>query len=328
MTATGGPDVLALHEVPDPVITDDHEILVRIVAAGINPVDTKLRGRGTYHPDRLPAILGCDASGVVMATGAAVDRFRPGDEVFFCHGGIGGAPGNYAELTKLDQRFAARKPANLDFVEAAAAPLVLITAWESLFDYAPLQHGATVLVHGGAGGVGHVALQLAQYAGARTCTTVSSTAKAEFVRSFGVEHTVDYRTEDFVDAALEWTGGRGADLALDSVGGSVFQRTFDAVRYNGTLVTLLQPSAEVDWKEARLRNLRIGLELMLGPEYHNLVAQRVRQREILERCAGLFEEGRLRITVGRTYPLEEAANAHRAVASGHVSGKVVLTVAG
>jgi NADPH2:quinone reductase len=182
MTAAGGPDVLKIDQVPDPTIQGKTEILVRLRAAGVNPIDTKLRQRGTFYPDRMPAILGCDGAGVVEAVGSAVRKFQPGDEVYFCNGGIGGHPGNYAEWAIVDEAFVARKPKSLSFVEAAAAPLVLITAWEALYDRAQLQAGQRALIHAGVGGVGHVAVQLAKLQGAAVSTTVSTPEKADFVR--------------------------------------------------------------------------------------------------------------------------------------------------
>ena len=139
MRNPGMPDVLTLEEVSNPQLQRPSDILVHLKAAGVNPVDTKLRSRGTYYPNNLPTVLGCDGAGVVGAAGDKVTRFKPGDEVFFCNGGIGGHPGNYAEMSVVDEAFAAQKPANINFAEAAAAPLVLITAWESLFDRANLQ---------------------------------------------------------------------------------------------------------------------------------------------------------------------------------------------
>jgi NADPH2:quinone reductase len=158
MTAAGDPEVLQLQEVSDPMIQTYTEILVRLHAAGVNPIDTKLRQRGTFYPDQMPAILGCDGAGVVEAVGANVQRFRVGDEVYFCGGGLGAKLGNYAEMAVVDEQFVAHKPTSLSFAEAAAAPLVLITAWEALYDRGRLEPGQRVLIHAGAGGVGHVAI--------------------------------------------------------------------------------------------------------------------------------------------------------------------------
>ncbi|MFA7095069.1 MAG: zinc-dependent alcohol dehydrogenase family protein [Gammaproteobacteria bacterium] len=326
MTATGGPEVLQLANVPEPEITSDTELLVRLKAAGVNPVDTKLRSKGTYYPDRLPAILGCDGAGVVEAVGAGVTRFRVGDEVYFCSGGIGGSPGNYAEYAVVDERFCAHKPRSLNFAEAAAAPLVLITAWESLHDRAAIKPDQTVLIHAGAGGVGHVAIQLAKLAGAQVCTTIGSREKADFVSDLGADAPILYKTTDFVWAVQEWTKGDGVDLALDAVGGDTFIATFRALRVYGDLVTLLQPGPDVDWKEARLRNLRVSYELMLTPMYYGLDAAREHQAQILEECARLFDEGRLRIHLAQTFPLEEAAAAHRLIEQGTMTGKIALVL--
>jgi len=324
MTTAGGPEVLQPADVDTPAPTGDHDLLVRVRASGINPVDTKLRSKGTYYPDRLPTILGCDGAGVVEAVGPAVERFAPGDAVYFCHGGIGGAPGTYAEYTVVDERCAARKPASLDFVQAAAAPLVLITAWEALHDRAHLHAGQTALIHAGAGGVGHVAIQLAKAAGAGVCTTVGSAEKASFVTRLGADLAIPYKDTDFVTAALDWTDGVGVDVGFDTVGGATFHKTAEAVRVYGDLVTLLQPGPDTDWKQARLRNLRISLELMLSPMYYELNDALRHQGWILEQCAQLFEDGQLQMHIQQTFALEEAAEAHRLIETGGMTGKVVL----
>ena len=326
MTAPGAPDVLTLQEVEPPRISKGDEILVRLKAAGVNPVDTKLRSRGTYYPDRLPTILGCDGAGVVESIGTEVTRFKVGDEVFFCNGGIGGHPGNYAEYAVVNENFAAAKPKSISFAEAAAAPLVLITAWESLFDCCELEEDNSVLIHAGAGGVGHVAIQLAKAAGARVCTTVSDDAKAEFVRSLGADKVINYRQEDFVKATLAWTDGKGADLGFDTIGGEILNRTFEAVRFYGDIVTLLQPDANTNWKVARLRNQRLSLELMLTPMHQGLFEVQSHHGEILDDCAELFESGELRVHVSHVLPLAEAAEAHRLIEKGGMMGKIVLVM--
>lgn len=326
MTATGSPAALKLTDIPKPEITSGTEILVRLRAAGVNPVDTKLRAKGTYYPDRLPAILGCDGAGVVEAVGAEVTRFQVGDEVYFCNGGIGGTPGNYAEYAVVDEWFCAHKPRSLSFAEAAAAPLVLITAWESLHDRAALKPDQHVLIHAGAGGVGHVAVQLAKIAGAQVCATVGSLDKADFVSALGADAPILYKKTDFIWAVQEWTKGDGVDVALDAVGGDTFAATFRAMRVYGDLVTLLQPGPSVDWKEARMRNLRISYELMLSPMYYGLRMAQEHQARILEECARLFDEGRLRIHLAHTFPLKDAAEAHRLIEQGSMTGKIALTM--
>ncbi len=326
MTAPGTPDVLQLQEVPEPKISKSTEILVRLKAAGINPIDTKLRQRGTFFPDQMPAILGCDGSGVIEAVGNGVQNFRIGDEVYFCNAGLGGHPGNYAEWAVVDERFVAKKPRTLSFAEAACAPLVLITAWESLYDRGRLAAGQTALIHAGAGGVGHVAIQLAKLREAKVATTVSTAEKAVFVKQLGADHIILYQQSDFVQATLDWTQGEGVDLAYDTIGGSLFEKTFPAVRMYGDLVTILSPDATVNWKVARDRNLRISLELMLTPMLKNLVADQQRQADILRQCADYIDNQQLKIHLHQTFPLAEAAAAHQLLESGSMTGKLALVM--
>jgi NADPH2:quinone reductase len=327
MTAPGDPEVLQLQEVSDPMIQTYTEILVRLHAAGVNPIDTKLRQRGTFYPDQMPAILGCDGAGVVEAVGANVQRFRVGDEVYFCGGGLGAKLGNYAEMAVVDEQFVAHKPTSLSFVEAAAAPLVLITAWEALYDRGRLEPGQRVLIHAGAGGVGHVAIQLAKLRGAEVCTTVSSQDKARLVRQLGADHPILYKQTDFVQATLDWTEGEGVDLAFDTIGGKTFYDTFPAVRVYGDVVTILEPDpAYINWKTARSRNLRISFELMLTPMLQGLVVAQQHQAAILEQCATLIDEGRLTIHLSQTLPLQDAAAAHKAIETGSTTGKIALII--
>ncbi|MDY6939246.1 MAG: zinc-dependent alcohol dehydrogenase family protein [Cyanobacteriota bacterium] len=325
MTAAGNPDVLQLQEIPDPQIQTDTEILVRLRAAGVNPIDTKIRSRGAFYPDKSPHVLGCDGAGIVEAVGSRVDRFRVGDEVYFCNGGLGGPRGNYAEFAVVEQHCVARKPSHLSFAEAATAPLVLITAWESLYDRARVQAGQTVLVHAGAGGVGHVAIQLAKLQGTTVLTTVSSPEKAEFVRQLGADVPILYQQTDFATAVLEATDGEGVDTAFDTVGGDTFFQTCPAVKVYGDLVTILEPDAKLgNLKTARSRNLRISLELMLTPMLQNLLEEQERQGNILQQCTRLIEDGKLKIHLGKTFPLAEAAAAHQMLETGSMMGKIVL----
>jgi len=327
MTAAGNPDVLQVQEITNPgVPVGNTELLVRLVAAGVNPIDTKLRQRGTFYPEQMPAVLGCDGAGVVEAVGAGVQRFRPGDAVYFCYGGLGAHQGNYAEYTVVDELFVAHKPASVSFAEAAAAPLVLITAWEALYERGRLEPKENVLIHAGAGGVGHVAIQLAKLKGANVVTTVGSEDKANFVKQLGADQVIFYKQTDFVQAALDWTGGEGVDLAFDTVGGETFYKTFPAVRIYGDIVTILEPDAKTVWKVARNRNLRIGLELMLTPMLQGLVESLQHQAEILEQCATWIDQGKLKIYVSHKFALEEAAKAHELVESGSITGKIVLLI--
>lgn len=324
----GSPSVLKLQDIPAPTIQTETEVLVRLRAAGINPIDTKLRSRGTFYPEKTPHVLGCDGAGVVEAVGAGVQSFQVGDEVFFCNGGLGGSRGTYAEFAVVDQRFLAIKPADLSFAEAAAAPLVLITAWESLYDRGRLQAGQTVLIQAGAGGVGHVAVQLAKLQGAEVCTTVSSEEKANFVKQLGADSVILYKNTDVVDEVLTWTQGQGVDLAFDTVGGETFYQTIPAVKIYGDLVTILEPDPAVgNLKTARMRNLRISLELMLTPMLQSLVEEQEQQAHILQQCARLCDRNLLKIHVSQTFPLEQAQAAHELLETGSVTGKLVLLIA-
>ncbi|MGZ5051657.1 MAG: zinc-dependent alcohol dehydrogenase family protein [Methylobacter sp.] len=325
MTAVGGTDVLALRDIAEPEISAPTEIKVRLKAAGVNPVDTKIRRNGLLYDRPLPAVLGCDGAGEVVAVGDAVTRFKPGDKVWFCHGGLGREQGNYAEYNVLDQRRASPMPKTSSFAEAAALPLVLITAWGALFDRGGLQAGQTVLIHAGAGGVGHVAIQLAKLKGARVITTVSSGEKAEFVKSLGADETVIYTQNGFADAVNNLTGGNGADLVFDTVGAEVFKESIGATAHFGRLITLLDPG-QLNLAEARVRNLLIGFELMLTPMLRDLNEARDKHVEILQQCGQWLEQGQLKTYIGKQLPLAEAATAHEIIETGHSTGKIVLTL--
>jgi NADPH:quinone reductase len=326
MREVGGAEVLLLVDRPRPELTGPDQILVRLMAAGINPIDTKVRARGPLIPGGLPAVLGCDGAGVVEAVGADVTRFKSGDEVWFCHGGLGGPVGNYAEYIVLDNQFAQAKPSGIGFAPAAAAPLVLLTAWEALVDRAGLSAGQTVLIHAGAGGVGHVAIQLARCLGARVCTTVSGPEKAAFAHALGAEYCINYREENLVEAVMDWTGGLGVDVAFDTVGPACFRKSIPAMAAYGNLVTIRDPGPDLDLKDARTLNLRISLELMLTPQLRSLPRARAHQGEILRRCGAMIDAGDIQIHVSQTFPLAQAAQAHRLIESGHVTGKLALTM--
>jgi NADPH2:quinone reductase len=326
MQGPGGVEQLQLGEIPRPTIAHPRQLLIRIEAAGINPIDTKLRKGGPYFPDHPQHVLGCDGAGVVEEIGAECGRFQPGDAVYYFHGGLGGLEGNYTEYAVVDERYVAGKPENLSFAEAAAAPLALITAWEALFERATLGPGDEVLIHAGAGGVGHLAIQLATHRGARVATTVGSAEKAEFVRSLGAERAILYKEENFVAAVQQWSQAGGARVVFDTIGGPLFNPSLEAARHYGEVVTLIQIPEAVEWKTARLKNLRISQELMLSPVIFDLHEQRLHQTGILEQCCALFETGKLQVKVSKQLPLEQATEAHRLIERGDTFGKVVLTI--
>jgi NADPH2:quinone reductase len=328
LTDAGGTEMLKLMNVPDPVIRSSEDVLVRLHAAGVNPVDYKLRRKGGFYPNRLPLILGCDGAGVVEAVGEEVTRFNVGDEVFFFNGGMGGdEQGNYAELTVVHQDYLALKPASLSMVEAASVPLVWLTAWEALFERCSLKIGETILIHGGAGGVGYVAVQLAKYAGAKVLTTISSEEKADFVRSLGVDECINYRKEDFVQKVMELTDDIGVDVVFDIVGGKLFAESFPAAKIYGAVVTL----DEINFTKeeaglAKLRNLSLSYELMLTPMHFKMHEARMRQTRMLEEASRLIDAGKIKIFVNHTFGLDEIAQAHNIVEDGHSTGKTVVRI--
>lgn len=328
MTALGAPEVLQEREIPIPALPDPSHCLVRVRACGVNPLDCRIRRLNIYHPDYFPAVLGCDGAGIVEQTGGACTRFRAGDPVYFFNGGLGGPQGGtYAQYTTVHESYLASKPALATMSEAAALPLVLITAWEALVLRAGIEPRQRVLIHGGAGGVGHVAIQLARFLRARVAATIGSAEKARFVEALGAECAIDYRTDDFVAVTRAWTEGEGVDVVLDTVGGETFLRSIDALRLYGRLITLL--ATPIDTKhanQARARNLTIGYEGMIAPVATGNHRARLTQTRILEQGARLFDQGKLRVTVSESFPLERAAQAHALIEEGHALGKIVLEI--
>ena len=328
LTGAGGIDKLELTEVPDPVLDAPELILVRLHAAGINPVDYKLRRVGGFYPNRLPLILGCDGAGVVQAVGDAVTRFKVGDEVYFMNGGMGGDDqGNYAELTTIHQDYAALKPESLSMTEAATVPLVWLTAWEALVDRINLQAGENVLIHGGAGGVGYIAVQIAKHLGATVYTTVSSPEKAEFATSLGADYCINYKEEDFAQAVMNLTNGQGVDKVFDVIGGPVFAASFAATKIYGHVVTLSETVCDQDAvKLAKLRNLTVSYELMLSPMHFKMHQARVNQTEMLNQAARMIDAGDIKVVVNNVFSLEEIGQAHRVIEAGHSTGKNVIKI--
>ena len=301
-----------------------NEVRIAVHAAGINPVDVKIRnGAGTFAP--VPHILGCDVAGVVMEIGPGVSRFAVGDEVFGCAGGIKGHDGSYAEEMVADARLLALKPARLGFREAGAMPLVSITAWEALVDRAQVKPGERVLVHGGAGGVGHVGVQLARAMGAVVHTTVSSAEKAEIARQLGAHAVINYRDRTVGSYVEDETGGRGYDIVFDTIGGPNIAPSLEAVAINGRVATIVSAGASPDLTPLHLKNASLHAILMLIP----MMTRRDYERHgtILERIAALVETGSLKpLLDSRRFGLEEVGAAHDRLKSGEAVGKIVLDV--
>ena len=321
--AWGGAENFEAATLPDPA-PGPGEVLVQIAATSVNPADYKLRQAGPPIAPALPAVLGCDAAGRVLAVGDGVEGFAPGDEVYGCVGGVRGVPGCYAEMIAADARLLAPKPVSLTLREAAALPLVTITAWEGL-DRAGVRAGQSVLVHGGAGGVGHVAVQLAKARGAVVSTTVSSEEKAALARSLGADHTIDYRAESVDDYVARLTGGTGFDVVYDATGGSDIASSFQAARLNGQVVTIVS-MYDADLTPMHIKGLTLHVVFMLIPMLHDV--DRAEHGRILREAAVLADAGGLRPHLDpRRFDLASVADAHRHLEGGRAVGKVVIDVA-
>lgn len=306
----GDPGVLQLRDIEKPQ-AGPGELLVRIVASGTNPVDAKIRAAGTWAGIPLPAVLGYDASGVVEAVGPGVTDFAPGDEVYYTPEIFGNRHGSYAEYEPVPASIVAKKPKNLSHVEAAAVPLAGGTAWDAIVRRLRVRVGETVLIHGGAGGVGSFAVQLAVAAGARVIATASK-ANLETLRMLGAHVAVDYASEDPFAVALRETGGAGVDAVLDTVGGDLVARSCPVTRPFGRLAFILGPHG--DFSAASFRNL----------DLHGIFLQREGRR--LREMAVVLERGGMKPLVETVLPLEQVAKAHERLDSGHGRGKIVLEV--
>ncbi|MEI5009462.1 zinc-dependent alcohol dehydrogenase family protein [Streptomyces sp. PmtA] len=300
------------------------QVLVKVRASGVNPLDTKIRaGKAPHARPVLPAVLGLDLAGVVEQVGAGVDGFAPGDEVFGMTGGVGDVQGSLAEYAAVDARLLARKPAALTPREAAALPLVSLTAWEGLVDRAQVRAGQKVLIHGGAGGVGHVAVQIARARGAEVFATASP-ARLETVERLGAT-PIDYTATRVEEYVAKHTGGEGFDIVFDTVGGSVLDDSFTAVRtYTGHVVSALgwgtHSIAPLSFRGATYSGVFTLLPLLTGRgrEHHG---------EIMRQTAALADAGALTPLLDpRRFALADVAEAHAAVESGSTQGKIVIDV--
>ncbi len=307
----GGPELFELRELPAPV-PGPGELLVRIRYSGTNPVDAKLRANGSWAGLAPPVVLGYDASGVVERVGPGVAGFAEGDEVYYTPEIHGNPLGTYAELNVVPAAIVARKPASLSHAEAAALPLAAGTAYEAVVRRLAVRPGETVLVHGGAGGVGSFAVQLARASGARVIATAGP-GNQETLRALGADVCVDYRAQDPAEVALRETGGAGVDAVFSTVGGETVTRSLPATRPFGRLATILGVQGDL--------TALYGRNLALHGVF--LTREGARLREI----ARLVDQGKLRPIVDAELPLEKVGEAHRRLDSGHGRGKIVLRVA-
>ncbi|MEL7538511.1 MAG: zinc-dependent alcohol dehydrogenase family protein [Pseudomonadota bacterium] len=311
-------------DVPQPDVRAGH-VLVRVAATSVNTVDTMIRQLGQENlplsPD-LPAVLGMDFAGTVEAVGEGVSAFEPGDEVYGCAGGLGDLPGALADYMLADARLVARKPKTLSMREAAALPLVGITAFEGL-QRANVRAGQKVLVHGGAGGVGHVALQLAKHAGAEVFATGSGSAKLKLIEDLGAT-AIDYQAEAVADYVGKHTGGAGFDVVYDSVGGANMTNSFDAAALNAHIVSTVS-LLSIDLTPVHFKGLTLHVVFMLIPMLHN--HKRSEHGDILATLSTIVDAGALKPVLDeQQFGLAAVGKAYDRLTSGSAVGKVVIDV--
>src|SRR5262245_24564600 len=300
----GGPEALKYEDIPQPE-PQDNQLLIRVIAAGVNPVDGLIRS-GMFDKEgkrAFPIILGGDVAGIVEKVGSKVTKFKAGDPVF-AYVSLDNS-GGYAQYALVPQREAASKPKSLTYVEAAAVPIVALTAWQALVDTAKLRPGQTVLIHGGSGGVGSFAIQIAKARGARVIAT-ASTANQDFLKQLGADVAIDYKKQKFEDVAKD------VDVVLDSIGGDTLARSYGVVKKGGIIVSLVARPSESELQKHGIRGAALNVE--------------PNSQELAE-IGKLIDDKKIKVIVSQTFPLSEAARAQEQVATGHTRGKIVVKIA-
>src|SRR5881394_1474812 len=300
----GGLEVLKYEDVPRPEPKDD-QILVRVIAAGVNPVDDASRSPkyAKFFGITLPFIPGYDIAGVVEKTGAKITKLKQGDSIYAYLSLKGG--GGYAEYAVATEVEAAPKPKSISFVEAAGVPVVALTAWQALIDTAKLSAGQTVLIHGGSGGVGSFAIQIAKARGAKVIAT-ASTANQDLLKQLGADVAIDYTKQKFEDVATD------VDVVLDSIGRDTLARSYGVVKKGGIIVSLVARPKESELEKHGIRGAALNVEP---------------NSEELAEIGNLIDDKKIKVIVSQTFPLSEAMKAQEQVATGHTRGKIVLKVA-
>jgi NADPH:quinone reductase len=317
----GDPSNFELTEVPVPHVLPGN-VLVRVAATSVNQIDLKILGGLPIGPD-LPAILGADVAGTVEKVGAGVMDFAVGDEVYGCAGGVKGQDGALAEYMVADARLLARKPRNLTMHQAAALPLVAITAWDAL-ERASLSAPDHVLVHGGVGGVGHIAVQLAKAKGSRVATTVPSNQAADLAHKLGADETINYLEESVQSYVDRVTAGLGFEVVFDTIGGNNLLNSFAATAYEGRVATTNARTTQ-DLSQLHAKALSFFVVFMLLPMLRG--TGRDRHGRILRSLAHLIEAGKVKPLIDdHEFTLATTSDAYRWLASGKVHGKVVIDV--
>ena len=317
---TGGPEVLKYAQIATPE-PGPGEIRLRIARAGVNPADWKNRQGmlAAFRPYTFPCVIGFDAAGIVDKLGAGVTAFVPGDRVFTPTNHGQGGQGSYAEFAIASVDRVAAIPDGMSYAQAAALPVAALTAWQGLFDRGGLEAGQLALIHGGSGGLGSFAVQLARWAGARVAATCS-TANVEYLRGLGVECVIDYRQENIAEAVAAWAPG-GLDDLMDAVGASTIPNGLEMVRPGGTFVSIPTLNDDGDIPAAAAAGVAKGVNRVFSTMVDIGCAPQ------LAKIADLLVTGHLKLPPLREYALRDAAEAHRAIQGGHTRGKIVLMIA-
>lgn len=305
----GGPERFEITDMPKPA-PGPKEVLVKVAAASVNPVDYKIRRSGAWARVPMPAILGYDAAGIVEAIGADVTDLAPGDEVFYC-ARIFGRQGTYAEYHVEDAAIVAKKPRGLSFEEAASLPLAAMTAYDAVISFFQTKPGDTLLIQAGAGGVGGFAVQLAKAAGARVIAT-GRRENERLIRDLGADEVIDYRATKFEDEVNRLTGGQGVDAAYDTVGGDIVTRSIGCVRPYGKIATIVRIDGSVNDMQMRNQTLYFG--------FMERTAAKIRAVQVLA------ERGQLRPRIDSVFPLDQVGAAHRKIEAGGVKGKLIIRI--
>ncbi|MDF2479235.1 MAG: Alcohol dehydrogenase zinc-binding domain protein, partial [Sphingobacterium sp.] len=319
----GDPSVFKESEVPRPEIIPGH-VLIEVKATSVNPVDCRIRsGQAPGMAPALPAILHGDVAGIVVEVGQGVTSFNVGDEVYGLAGGTKGTMGGaLADYILADADFLALKPRSLSMAESAALPLVSLAVWQALIDRGNIQNGQKVLIHAAAGGVGHIAIQIAKWAGAEVYTTATTAEKLSLGIELGAIAAIDFEKETVRDYVAKYTGQKGFDLVFDTVGGHNLEKSFEAVKSLGQVLSIATRGTH----DLSLMNFK-GLTLHVIYTMYPLVSGlgRIHYGEIMEKITQIVDKGQLRpILDPRVFTFNEVGAAHRHLESGNAFGKVVL----
>lgn len=320
----GDPSVFELVDVPKPMLKPGH-VLIKVYATSVNQIDCKIRsGAVPALSPEFPAILNGDVAGVIDSVASDVQNFKIGDEVYGCAGGLRGTPGALAEFMLADSKLIAKKPASFSLIQAAALPLVTITAWEALFKKANLATNKNVLIHGGVGGVGHIAVQLAKWCGAKVYTTVLKDEDISLAKSFGADEVINAKEEDVEKYVARLTQGKRFDVVFDTVGGANLDRSLFAAAMNGSVVTTVSRSTH-DLTPMHNKGLSLHVVFMLLPILTGIGCEE--HGEILSKVAEIVDQGKLKPFIDpHQFTLEQISDAHKLLESGRAQGKVLISI--